>query len=139
MASLGEIRKGIRNLIKSELPELVGYERIPDVAQVPCFVVAPTEADFALALNRGVDKWSFDLYVLVARTDTVAAQQKLDDYISGSGEKSIRRIVFEADEFVPGSTAFITGMSGYGGSFEAAKIEHVGAVLKLEVHTPGRE
>lgn len=139
MAGLSAIRIALRNLIKTGIPELVVYDTIPEVAQMPALVICPESCDFTKAMRRGHDEYQFELFVLVARTETEVAQNRLDQYITGAGAKSIRQLIYGADGFLEGTSGIVTGMKGYGGSFSNAGLDHVGAMLTLTVITPGTE
>lgn len=139
MASLGEIRAGIRSVVKASVSGMSVYADVPDVAQVPALVVMPAKetADFNGAMGRGLDTYKFDLYVLVARGESTAAQQALDQYVSGSGPRSLRQIFFEHGDLglSDGTDAHAEGARDYGGKFSTARIDHVGAIVQLTVRT----
>lgn len=138
MASLSEIRDALNGAIQAHCPELNYYATVPDAVQVPALVICPDEADFNGAMGRGLDTWTFHLYVLVARVESRLAQEQLDQYVTGAGPKSIRKIVYEeGDHLLPDTQMHCTGVRGYGGSFETASVQHIGAILRLQVHTRG--
>ncbi|WP_055563607.1 hypothetical protein [Streptomyces atriruber] len=145
MASLTDIRSALKATVKSEIPELNVYSEVSDVQQVPAVVVMPAgtslsgmACDFNGAMGRGMDVWTLDLYVLVARTDGSLAQRSLDQYVTGSGPKSLRQIIYQnpALGLDDGTDAHAEGIREYGGSFMTAGIQHVGAVVRLTVRTP---
>ncbi|WP_119728340.1 hypothetical protein [Thermomonospora amylolytica] len=141
MASLGQIRAGIKEVL-SGIGGLTIYDTVPDVTQTPAVVVVPREADFEGAMGRGLDTWTFNLFVLVARGETRLSQEALDEYVTGAGPKSIRAALFERDDLglSDGTTAQVTGMPRdvpYGGGFESAGVQHIGACLRVVVRTPG--
>lgn len=144
MASLAEIRTALRTTLRAAIPGLNVYAEVPDVNQVPAVVVMPAAAsvsglacDFNGAFGRGLDTWHIDLYVLVARVEVVLAQKALDDYVTGTGPKSIRRIIYDSPDLglSDGTDAHAEGILMYGGEFQTAKIPHVGAVVRLTVRT----
>jgi len=138
VASIKEIRTAIQTVVGDALNELTVYRTVPDVENLPALVVMPAETNFVAAMGRGVDTHTFSLYLLVSNREAELAQDELDDYVTGSGAKSIRQVVWLNRTLGLANTdAHISGMSGYGGSFETALIEHVGAVLNLIVHSPG--
>lgn len=141
MPTLPAIRNAIETTISDNIASLQCYDNVPDVVQIPpggaAVVVIPKEVDFAVAMGRGTDTWEFDLFVLVARTETENAQEILDLYVSGSGTKSIRQVIFLDPSL--GSVvdhSMVKKMSGYGGSFDA-KLPHIGARLSLTVLASG--
>lgn len=139
MAGLSAIRTGLRDLISTEIPGLFVYDTMPDVPQLDALVICPDEVDFTKTMQRGMDEWRFELYVLVPREPWDICQARLDSYITGAGSKSIRQILYNADGFLDGTSAIVTRMRGYGGRFEAANVAHIGALLSVTVITPGTE
>lgn len=143
MSSLTELRAALKATLKNAIPEFNIYSEVPDVNQLPAAVVMPAPAsvsgfscNFNGAFGRGMDEWTLDLYVLVGRTDGALAQQKLDQYITGKGPKSIREILFQnADIGLSDTDVHVEGVRDYGGSFASAGISHVGAVLRITVRT----
>lgn len=142
MPSLGQIRAGLDDTIQNAIPGLRGFNDVADVVQVPAVVVMPARdtADFNRTMNRGLDTWRFDLYVLVPRTESSVAQRALDQYVSGSGERSIRRVIWENPNIGLGddTDAHVEGIREYGGKFQTARVDHVGAIVRVTVRTPGK-
>lgn len=141
MASLKAIRLAVKSTLETHLPELIGYRTVPEAAQVPSFVVEPVPpADFLVAMGRGTDTWNFDIHVLVSSADAGLGQDELDDYVTGAGPKSIRQVVFNNRTLGLANTdAHVAQLIAYGGQFESAGIPHIGATLRLAVHTSGTE
>jgi len=142
MATLGEIKDGLDHTVERRIPSIKGYGDITDVVQVPAMVVMPARdtADFTGAMGRGMVTWRFDLYVLVARGEVTSAQNKLDQYISPSGDMSIPQALYLNPDLglSDGTDAFVEGVREYGGKFQTARIDHVGAILRVVVRTPGK-
>lgn len=132
MPTLQEIRTAIRDTIAANVPEIVGYRTVPDVRQVPAFVVEPDEANYLVA-GGNCSRWQFCVYVFVARTETNYAQDVLDAFISANGTSSIPAVVKANPFMLDGVQVVLKGMDGYGGHYSAASIPHVGARLKLDV------
>ncbi|MEU2790371.1 hypothetical protein [Streptomyces sp. NPDC007100] len=80
-----------------------------------------------------------NVYVLVPRTETGLAQQALDAYVTGSGPRSIQRIIYGHPGLglSDGTDAHTEGIRAYGGKSSTAGIDHVGAVVRLTVRTSG--
>lgn len=142
MPTLGEIRRAIDNTVQQRIPGLRGFNDVTDVIQVPAMVVMPARdtADFTGAMGRGLDTWRFDLYLLVARTESSVAQGALDQYVSGKGPRSVRQVIYENSDLGLGDDvdAFVEGIREYGGKFQTARIDHVGAIVRLVVRTSGK-
>lgn len=141
MTSLGTIRERLAAVIEDGVQEEIHtYQNIPDLLQFPAVIIRPDTADFSGALSRGDDVWKLDLFVIVGRADTAGASEALDDFVGGSGLSSIRAAI--EDNYSLGlddTSCFVRGVKGYGGGFETAKTRHVGAILKVEVHTDGSQ
>ena len=138
MAGLGAIRDAVQATIEANISGLRVYDTVPDVAYTPALVIEPDEADFAVAMGRGVDSWKLNLFLLCSKAVARVGQDQLDAYVTGAGASSIRQVIFTNSTLgLADTAAVVTGMSGYGGSFDSAGIDHVGAVLALTVHTKG--
>lgn len=142
MATFSEIKDALDNTIEKRIPGLKAYGDVSDVVQPPAVVVMPARrtADFTGAMARGMDTWRFDLYVLVARGEVTTAQNALDEYLTGSGEKSIREVLWKNADLglTDGTDAMVEGIRNYGGKFVTARNEHIGAIVEVVVRTPGR-
>ena len=136
MASLSEIRDGIKATLAT-ITGLRAYDTVPDQVNLPAVLVLPVEADFNRAFSRGNDEYQFELFVMTSRTVARVGQDALDDFVTGSGDKSIRAKIFAVQDLGigDGTQAYVSGMSRYGGSFPAAGIDHIGAALRLKVTT----
>jgi hypothetical protein len=139
VSSLHDVRQALAKTIFDNLAEEIStYPLVPDVTQTPAMVVLPSKSDFAKAFQRGLDEWDFDVFLLTARTETTNGQDLLDEFCTGSGPNSIRQIIYENPSLgLPDTDAYVMGLQGYGGHFEAARIPHVGAILRVCVRTNG--
>jgi hypothetical protein len=141
MSSLTTIRAAIARTIDTHTSmELFVYALVEDMGMLPAIIVEPVFADFEEAMGRGMDTWDFNIYILTSRAaDSANGQQLLDQLVSGAGPNSIRQILYEhADLGLQDTDAAAYALKGYGGSFDWAKVPHVGAVLKVRVRTDGR-
>jgi hypothetical protein len=138
MSSLQAIRDAIKATVEAQIPGVFGYDTVPEVANLPAVVAMPDSADFAVAMGRGADTWELDLAVMVPWTDSDVSQDALDQLVTGAGPKSIRQVIFQNKTLgLNDVNAFISGMSDYGTAFEMASVEHLGAKLRIVVHTSG--
>ncbi|MFG3137702.1 hypothetical protein ACGFZA_16005 [Streptomyces sp. NPDC048211] len=129
-SSLSEIRDAIKRTVSQA--GLNVYDTAPDVTNSPACVIQPSESDFKGSMRMGGDRYWFDLFVVVARTDTRESQERLDQYVTGRGPKSIREFIFHnSDLGLPDVDCFVDRMRGYGGTFDTAGTNFVGAVLRL--------
>lgn len=139
MASLTEIRDALAETLTDAISDVQGYARVADVAQVPAIVVMPDSCNFDGAFQRGMDEWVLNVCILVARKSFDSSQHELDQYVTGAGNKSIRQCVYTNPTLGldDGTDAHASGVRGYGGGFDTARVEHVGAIVKVTVRTPG--
>lgn len=143
MAELMAVRTAIKTTLETYIPELHVYRHLTENAIVlPCVIVQPTSADFIVAMGRGTDELRFDLIVLVSYNELETAQHNLDPYVSSSGSKSIRQVIFEhRDLGVPGWNATVTNMTDYGarfkGEYQGRGHEQLSAILGMTVYTRG--
>lgn len=144
MASLTEIRAALKATLKDNIAGLNVYSEVSEVQQTPAAVAIPASqtaggmtCDFDGAFGRGLDTWHIDLYVLVSRTDAALAQKMLDQFVTGTGPKSIRRVIYENPDLGldDGTDCHAAGVRAYGGHFETASIQQMGAVVRLIVRT----
>lgn len=137
MASLSAIRSALADTIGAAIDDLTGYPTVPEVANLPAFVVMPRAVDFTQAFGRGVDRYDFDVIVLVSRRDDELAQADLDEYVNGFGEKSIRQAIWNARDLGIGVDATVTAVSDYGAQYDVGDISNAGARFAVQVLTSG--
>lgn len=143
MASLTNIREGLAKAMDENVAPVFGddvnvYQNIPDVLQFPALIIRPDSCDFAGTFGRDDDVWKFDLFIIVGRADVENAAEMLDELTSGSGPSSVRTAIEDNHTLgLDDTEAFVRAVKAYGGSFETAKTRHIGAVMKLEIHTDG--
>jgi hypothetical protein len=142
MATLGAIRSSL----ESELQTFYGtgtqvLSELTANPPLPCVVFEPEEADFDVAMARGTDTWVFVVSVAVPAGNAEVGQVRLDPYVSGAGSLSVRQGIWNArTAFVAaGFDAHISAMTSYGGQLEIVGKDHIGATLRLIVHTRGTE
>lgn len=135
MSSFSQIRTALRDTIVAAIPELHGYDRIPEDAHLPAVIVEPDTGDFHVSMSMDTT-WMFSVVVLVSRVDSERGQDALDQYIDGYGPKSIRQVLFNnASLGLPDTDACACVMNNYGGSHKAGGIDHIGAAIKVSVTT----
>lgn len=136
MASVSDVRTGIKTTLEAAISGLTVHSKMSGVANVPAVVVQPVEADFEVAMGRGLDAWTYDLIVLTSRADDANSQEKLDEYVDGGGSKSVRSAIFSNNTLgLANTNAHISGMSGYNGQHVVGPITYAGATLRLVVRT----
>jgi hypothetical protein len=139
MASFSELREAIVAVLDDALDDVHAYALVVDRANLPAIVVQPADATFPFTSAAAEDEWQFDLIVMTSARDVVLAQEELDAYLSGSGEKSIRQIFMRNKSLGRNDVlaAYVGGMSDYGANFAMAGVENLGCRLRLVVATTG--
>lgn len=146
MATLDEIEAAISKTILGNTPDdaVFAYEDVPDVSQSPAIVPMPAprdSADFTGAFGRGMTTWNIDVIIMVEKGSySEGAQKKLSQLIDPANPDSIPRALNTDPTLglTDGTDCQVEGIRLYGGKFENAQIDHVGAVMKVTVRTPGR-
>ena len=103
----------VRDGLKTRLQTITGlraYDLIPDTVVPPCAVVGQLDFTFDIDNARGLDQAQVDVLVIVQRFSERAGQDKLDDYLAGSGASSIKTAI-EGDRTLGGTvnTLRVTG------------------------------
>jgi hypothetical protein len=114
MAAISDLRTGIA----ANLATVAGLRTsatVPDSINPPIAVVMPNSVTYDTAFARsGGDEYEFLVMVIVGRVDERTAQNKLDDYCSGTGANSIKAAI-ERDKTL-GGKAFslrVTSLRNY--------------------------
>lgn len=142
MSTLAAIRDGIKTTLEANISGLRVHDTIPDQVNPPAVVNTPIDWDFVVAMGRGVDTWTFELLVLVARPSLRSGQDALDAYITGAGSSSIRQAIFNNRTLgLTNTDAHIAGKGSgpYAATYTVNGVEYLGATLRLIVHTSGTE
>lgn len=140
MSSLANVKKALVKTIEDHVTaeEVNVFPYIPDLIQTPAVCIDVHNSKFDGAMARGDDMWRFNLYIVVQRGDAENSQDELDSFLESAGPRSIREAIFNNPELgLDDCQAFVTGVHEYGGGYRDARIDIVGAVLRVEVHTDG--
>jgi len=133
--TFAELREALVDTVRSNISsEVYPYKNVPDVTQTPAIIAKPLSSKYVV--NMGDDAtFEFQLIVLVSRNDTDRGQTELDKFVSHVGPDSVSYAINHNEDLGLGGgvTALCYAMDGYGGSFDTAKIPHVGAILKVRV------
>lgn len=138
MASLSAIRDAIKTTVAAAVTSLHGYDTFPESPNLPAFIVVPATTDFLVAMGRGVDTYEFNVVVLAPYADADIGQDAVDGFVTGAGSNSIRQAIWNNRALgLSDVDAHVAGMNSYGATYEGVGIEHVGASLRVVVHTIG--
>ena len=95
---------GVRDALKNNLQTITNlrvYDLIPDIVTPPCAVVGQLDFTFDIDNARGLDQASVDVFVIVQRISERSGQDKLDNFLAGSGTGSIKTAL-ESDRSLGG-------------------------------------
>ena len=114
---------GVRDAIKVNLQTISRlriYDNIPDVIVPPCAVVGQLDFTFDIDNARGLDQASVDVYVIVQRLSERTGQDKLDNFLAGSGKGSIKTAI-ESDRSLGGLVDTLRVISAESGTYTSGE------------------
>ena len=114
---------GIREALKTNLQNITNlriYDLIPDVIVPPCAVVGQLDFTFDIDNMRGLDQASVDVYVIVQRISERSGQEKLDNFLAGSGSGSIKTAL-ESDRTLGGLVDTLRVISAESGTYTSGE------------------
>lgn len=141
MSSLATLKQALADTIEEHISseEINVHTYIPDRINTPAVCIEPHMSKFDGAMMRGDDMWRFNVYIVVQRRDAEESQGELDDFLESAGPRSIREAIFKKPDLgLEDTQAFVSGMHEYGGGYRDARIDVIGAILRVDVHTDGR-
>ena len=112
---------GVRDALKVNLQTISRlriYENIPDVIVPPCAVVGQLDFTFDIDNARGLDQASVDVFVIVQRISERTGQDKLDNFLAGSGNGSIKTAI-ESDRSLGGLVDTLRVISAESGTYNS--------------------
>jgi len=112
---------GVRDALKKNLQTITNlrtYDLIPDVIVPPCAIVGQLDFTFDIDNARGLDQASVDIYVIVQRMSERSAQDKLDNFLAGSGKGSIKTAL-ESDRSLGGLVDTLRVISADSGTYSS--------------------
>lgn len=110
---------GVRDALKANLQTITNlrvYDLIPDIVTPPCAVVGQLDFTFDIDNQRGLDQASVDVYVIVQRISERSGQDKLDNFLAGSGNGSIKTAL-ESDRTLGGLVDTLRVISAESGTY----------------------
>lgn len=107
-----------------------------EVSPPAAMVTYPVEIDPLVAFQRGTDRWSGGLLVVVGRVWDRATRQQIDGYVSGDGAESIIAAFYNHDwqecaYCVPQRVTF--------DAIQLAGVEYMAALFELDIAGNGTE
>ncbi len=135
MASLSSIRSGLSTRLAT-ISGMSVYSFVPDSIEPPTAVVGVmSSVDYDSTMSRGSDLYEIPLYLYVSRVDAELSQDSLDEFLAGSGSKSIKQAI-EGDSTLGGvvSSARVVEASNYG-VYTINSIDYLGVEFSVEIIT----
>ena len=132
---ISDIREGIKQNLSS-IDGLRCYDIVPDVIVPPCVVVGQLEFTFDLNNARGLDQANLDVFVIVQRFSERTGQDKLDTYLAGSGDNSIKAAI-ESDRTLGGACNTLRVTSAESGTYQMGDIDYLSYRYRLTVWGQG--
>jgi hypothetical protein len=132
---ISDIREGIKQNLSS-IDGLRCYDLVPDVIVPPCVVVGQLDFTFDLNNARGLDQANLDVFVIVQRFSERTGQDKLDKYLAGSGDNSIKAAI-ESDRTLGGACNTLRVTSAESGTYQMGDIDYLSYRYRLTVWGQG--
>jgi len=132
---ISDIREGIKKNLSS-IDGLRAYDLVPDVIVPPCVVVGQLDFTFDLNNARGLDQANLDVFVIVQRFSERTGQNKLDKYLAGSGDYSIKAAI-ESDRTLGGACNTLRVTSAESGTYQTGDIDYLSYRYRLTVWGQG--
>jgi hypothetical protein len=118
-----EVRDGLKKNLQ-EIDGLRVYDLVPDNPQPPSAIIGQLDLTFDLNNARGLDQANIDVLVIVQRFSERTGQEKLDKYLSGTGDYSIKAAI-ESDKTLDGAVDTLRVTSAQSGVYQAADVEYL--------------
>lgn len=118
-----KVREGLKQNLK-EIADFRIYDLVPDNPQPPCAIIGQLDLTFDLNNARGLDQANIDVLVIVQRFSERTGQEKLDKFLSGSGDYSIKTAI-ESDKTLNGAVDTLRVTSAQSGVYQAADVEYL--------------
>jgi hypothetical protein len=115
-----EVRDGLKTALQN-IAGLRVYDTIPENPQPPAAIVGQLDMNFDINNARGLDLATVEVYLLVQRMDVRSGQNKLDGFLAGSGDNSVKAAI-EADKTLGGVCNTLRVLSAESGQYESAGI-----------------
>ena len=90
-ANISTLRANAATLLDAITAVRKVYDYIPDTAPpTPCGIIGNVSVVWDDAMQRGLDSYTFEVYVVVSRMSERSGQDELDALLAGSGSGSVK-------------------------------------------------
>ncbi|MCG3757373.1 hypothetical protein [Amycolatopsis sp. Poz14] len=94
----------------------------------------PDPLTYDAAMQRGKDRFTFPLYVVVGNVEALSARNRLAAYLDGADERSVKAVL-ERHEFTSCDSVRVTEATV--DALTLAGVEYLGAIFQTDVIGPG--
>lgn len=129
----------VRDGLKTNLQEIDGlrcYDQVPDVIVPPCAIVGQLDFTFDLDNARGLDQANLNVFVIVQRFSERTGLDRLDKYLAGSGDFSIKAAI-ESDRTLGGACDTLRVTSAESGTYQMGDIDYLSYRYQITVWGQG--
>jgi len=130
-----EVRDGLKINLQT-IDGLRVYDLVPDVIVPPCAIIGQLDFTFDLDNARGLDSATVDVMVIVQRFSERTGQDKLDLYLSGSGDYSIKAAI-ESDRTLDSVVDTLRVTAAQSGVYQAADVEYLSYRYQVIIYGDG--
>lgn len=89
--TISQLRAGAQTQLDTIAALRTVYDYVPDTAPAtPCGIVGNVSLDWDDSMQRGLDRATFSVYVVVSRMSERSGQDTLDSLLAGSGSSSVK-------------------------------------------------
>lgn len=128
---ISTVRENLKAAVSTVVTRVFDY--VPDQVPTPCAVVGNITITFDEAQNRGLDMGDVDVLVIVSRMNERGAQTKLDAYLAGSGDLSIKTAI-ELDPTLDGALAALRVIRASPITIEVAGVTYFAYQYEVTLH-----
>jgi len=131
--NLASVRAGLKTRLAT-ISGLRCYETIPDNFAAPAAIVGmPSSIVFDYVAARAADRMTYPIRLLVAKATDRSAQERLEQYLDGSGALSVKAAI-EGDTTLGGAANLTRVLSAQGlGVYDMGGVSYLGCDFTVEV------
>lgn len=132
---ISDVREGLKDNL-GNIDGLRVYDQVPDVIVPPCAIVGQLDFTFDLNNSRGLDQANLDVFVIVQRFSERSGLDKLDQYLAGSGDYSIKAAI-ESDRTLGGACDTLRVTSAESGTYQMGDVDYLSYRYRVTIWGQG--
>jgi hypothetical protein len=115
------------------------YEYVQSVTQVPAIVITPAREPTITpngGFGHGSARYYYDLICMAPQTESTSNQMTLDELVDPQVNKSVPWIISHNPTLggLVQASSWLR-VDNYGGEFKSAQVDHIGALVRVEIQT----